>query len=226
MLIRVLYLVLCLLLSGCGLKEYPNSHQLKDFLKFEKQPDDITCGPTCASMVVSYYGKNVNCSDLESYVLSKATLAGRRFGFSLPAGISKGLRHYDVKNRILRGNINELKWHVSNNKPTIVLLRSANDLWHYVVVIGYTQNDICIADPDNGKKEWMLKDVFLRSWSFKSDMEGNPVGNLCWLCKGSGSFLYLPCDVCLGSGYMDGYRSAILSAGIYSYTMIVPNSGK
>jgi len=36
----------------------------------------------------------------------------------------------------------------------------------------------------------------------------------------------LPCDICLGNGYMDGYRSAILSAGIYSYTMIVPNSGK
>lgn len=49
--------MLCLLLSGCGLKEYPNSHQLKYFSKFEKQPDDITCGIYSYTMIVPNGGK-------------------------------------------------------------------------------------------------------------------------------------------------------------------------
>jgi len=218
-----IFLLLSLFCCGCIVKEYPVSYQLKNFVYFEKQPDDITCGPTCASMVLNYYGKSVKCSDVENYVLHKTNLMGKRIGFSLPHGIANGLDHFGVKSKVSRSNLFHIKWNVSNDRPVIVLLRSETDLWHYVIVIGYTKEDILIADPDSGQKEWMLTKNFLSSWKFTTDMRGDHVGSLCWLCKGSGKFLLLPCDVCLGNGYIDTYRTAIRTAGIYSNTMIVPN---
>lgn len=204
------------------IKEYPSTYQLKDFTKLQKQPDEFTCGPSCASMVLSFYGTDKSCEELQPFVLSKTIIAGNKIGFSLPKSVSKGLSHFGIKNKVLRGNISELKYSISNNKPVITLLRSATDLWHYVVVIGYTQNDICIADPHDGMKQWILLENFENSWAFKKDMDGEPVGTLCWLCKGYKYFLYFPCDMCFGTGYIDTYRTAIRSAGIYSNTMIVP----
>lgn len=207
---------------GCIVNEYPNSYQLKNFSKLEKQHDDITCGPTCASMVLNYYGKSVTCMDIEDHILHKTNVGGKTIGFSLPSGISYGLNYYGIKNRVKRSNLDFIKLYVSKNRPVIVLLRSDTDLWHYVVVIGYTTEDILIADPNSGQKEWILNKNFIGSWKFATDMNGNPVGKKCWLCLGTGTFMLLPCDMCFGNGYIDTYRTVIRNAGIYSNTMIVP----
>ena len=34
---------------------------------------------------------------------------------------------------------------------------------------------------------------------------------------------FLPCYVCFGYGYIDPFKDGLRSAGIYSYTLVVPN---
>lgn len=108
------------------------------------------------------------------------------------------------------------------DRPIITLLRSGSDMWHWVVVIGYSKDGFWIADPFSGKKEWMNNSNFESSWNFKTDMEGKRVARFCSWCGGTGKKFYLPCDICLGSGVIDTYRSALRTAGIHSYTIVIP----
>lgn len=187
-----------------------------------KQPDGITCGPACDRMVLRYYGMDVNWDDLEKFVLFSAQYRGDRVGFSTPNGVASGLRKNNLRCRVTRGSISYLKRQVSGGKPVIVLLRSGTEMWHWVVVIGYNSENICFADPFSGTKEWVLTKHFESSWSFKSDMEGNSVGSVCPWCHGNKTKFFFPCDVCFGYGYLDPYKDGLRSAGIYSYTLVIP----
>ena len=54
-------------------------------------------------------------------------------------------------------------------------------------------------------------------------MEGGFVGKFCPWCHGTKKKFFLPCDVCFGYGYIDPFKDGLRSAGIYSYTLVVPN---
>jgi predicted double-glycine peptidase len=218
-----LSLIVLLLIGGCSIVEYPKSHQLKNFSYFMKQPDGITCGPACDKMVLRYYGIDVNWSELERSVLVSGQYRGDRIGFSTPNGVASGLNKNGCKCYVTRGSISYLKKQISNGKPVIALLRSGSEMWHWVVVIGYDSENFCFADPDSGNKEWISLKNFESSWSFKTDMEGGFVGKVCPWCHGTKKKFFLPCDVCFGYGYIDPFKDGLRSAGIYSYTLVVPN---
>jgi ABC-type bacteriocin/lantibiotic exporter with double-glycine peptidase domain len=173
-------------------------------------------------MVLKYYGINVNWNDLEDMVLVSAQYRGERVGFSTPQGVASGLRKNGLRCNIKRGSINSLKYHISGGNPAIVLLRTGTQMWHWVVVIGYDTESICLADPYTGTREWLNKKVFESSWGFESDMDGESVGTLCSWCNGKKKKFFFTCDLCFGKGYIDPYKDALRSAGVYSYTYVLP----
>jgi predicted double-glycine peptidase len=94
---------------------------------------------------------------------------------TIPDYVAFCLESHGIPARLESGNIHKLKRYVSNDRPPIVLLRSGNRYWHYVVVIGYNQDKIMIADPGSGQKEELLEEVFMEAWRFSGDMQGNKV---------------------------------------------------
>lgn len=175
-------------------------------------------------MVLSHYGFDV--AELDGDVMSSLSYRGKLLGLSMPSGVCRGLSRNGVPSFVTRANLGYLKRQVSSGKPVIVLVRSGTDLWHYVVVIGYTPGSICYADPYDGEVGWMENRHFEGSWRFRSDMDGMVVGDICPLCGGSGRFAFMMCDLCLGSGNIDPYKMAVNAAGVHSNTLIVPRESK
>lgn len=217
--------IILLLASGCGQPEPPGIIRLPGFGGVVRQPDDSTCGPACASTVLGYYGLDATWGEVESSVMVSATVAGSRVGFSTPSGLRSGLARLGVPCSVRRGSMLSLRAEVASGKPVPVLVRSAPDLWHWVVVVGFDPGWVLYADPFTGAVERSTEAAFEGAWSFSSDMEGDAAARPCRWCGGSGRLLAVfPCDACLGFGISDPLRTALRSAGVYSYTMVAPRS--
>jgi len=212
------------LLCGCSIIECPDTYIIREFTEYIRQPDGITCGPACADMVLRFYGRSVPFGAIEDDVLTSAQYRGERIGFSTPGGVASGLRRNGVTCKVTRGSLRYLRRQVSMDRPCVALLRSGRDMWHWVVVVGYTREGFWLADPFTGRREWISSENMDSSWGFKRDMDGEMVASRCFWCGGTGKKFYLPCDVCLGGGLVDSYRSALRTAGIHSYTIVVPTA--
>ena len=169
-----------------------------------KQPDGITCGPTSCAMVINWYGKEATVQSCKAQARSKwFEYNGAEVGMTLPDYITFCLRSHGIPAKLESGNIHKLKYYVSEKRPPIVLLRSGDRYWHYVVVTGYGENKIVIADPGGGRREEMDEKIFLGSWDFSCDMQGKEVA-------GFDLFRYIVERV----------------AGVSGHTMIVPKESK
>lgn len=206
----------------------PEEFQVSNFPVFE-QLDQISCGPTSCRMLLKYYGEDIKIEDIKK--AAKTTWFKHddvEIGMTTPEYIKVALDKYEVKSEIKQGNITDIKVALIDNRPPIVLLRSGQEIWHYVVVIGFKPNTIIYANPGSGKIETMPEDVFKKSWAFRSDMSGHSTDTNCPACKGTGKYLNLDgplssCDVCGGSGKLiDKYYALIRLADVNQYTLIVP----
>lgn len=151
------------------LKDYNvwDCYELKNF-PILKQPDDISCGVTCAAMVLQYYNKPVSIEEVSNIALTQ------KIGMTLPILLGKAMKVLGLNNKIKTYNIKQLKINICNNDPVIVLLRSSASTWHYVVVIGYDESNIIVADPWEGQIMKIDNKTFEESWSFCQDMDGLP----------------------------------------------------
>lgn len=210
---------------------HPLFHQIQSF-PLIKQPDPITCGPVSALMILKRYGINVNLDEVQDNTKTEWFVYNEQpIGMTSPDYISRTLSQYGVSSKMRTGSLNLLKHHVSKNKPVIVLLRNGEKNWHYVVVIGFNELKVTIADPIGGRKRDMITEDFVGAWEFKTDMYGDSVALKCPICKGSGRWIekFGPlgiCEICSGSGRQPDYVGVLLrAADIYPFTMIVPEIG-
>lgn len=209
---------------------HPDSYEVKNF-KFLEQPDQITCGPTSATMLLKTYGKDVTLKDVKGKTKTQwFKWNGEPVGMTSPDLIATALTKFGVKSKMSRGNLEQIKYYVSQNRPPIVMLRSGNVYWHYVVVIGYDKKNIIVADPGSGKREVMKTEHFVGAWTFRTDMDGKDMTVKCETCKGSGRWLEFDlgplsrCEVCDGTGRSPDLLVFLLKVGeVYPNTMIVPS---
>lgn len=214
----------------CKPWSHPESHEVTDFPLIE-QPDQITCGPTSATMLLRKYGKNVTVEEVKDQTKTQwFTHNDEPIGMTSPEYIAVAMNHFGVKSQMMRGDINQLKHYVSQNRPTIVLLRSGKQYWHYVVVVGFDKENIIIADPGWGKRRVLPLEYFLGAWNFTTDMEGLSTASTCPTCDGSGSWTkwelgpLATCPTCDGSGNVPDVLALLLkSAEVHPRTMIVPS---
>jgi len=177
-------------------------------------------------MVLKYYGKSVSMEDIRKHAKTDLWIHGdKKIGGTQPIFMKVALNHYDVPCEIEYSNLDKLRFYIDNGRPPIMLVRSGSLLIHYVVVIGYTQKEIIIADPGDGAR-WVLENKkFQGCWNFTTDMEGVDPTIQCPICKGKG-YIYVKilgkCDTCAGTGRLDPMYSVLRMFETHENIMIVP----
>tara|TARA_Y100000034_G_scaffold43496_3_gene53075 strand:- start:8202 stop:8834 length:633 start_codon:yes stop_codon:yes gene_type:complete len=180
----------------------PEKHSIEDFPLVE-QPDQITCGPTSALMLLKYYGNDT--ITLEEVKAKSKThwfdYGGSPIGMTAPDVLAGALAQLGLPCEMMKGSFSNLHYFISKNRPCIVLVRSGEYTWHYVVAIGYDKKCVTVADPGWGKKRFLDRDDFGGAWEFSTDMNGT-------VSK-------------------DKMVAGILSlAEVHPHTLIVPNEAK
>jgi ABC-type bacteriocin/lantibiotic exporter with double-glycine peptidase domain len=151
----------------------PKKHLVEKFPLIE-QPDQITCGPTSALMLLKYYGNDkVTLDQVKSH--SKThwfDYGGDPIGMTAPDVLASALNKLGLPCKMMEGDIPLLKKFISEDRPPIVLVRSGEYTWHYVVAIGYDEEGITVADPGWGMRRTLKNEHFHGTWSFATDMSG------------------------------------------------------
>jgi hypothetical protein len=226
----IIILILVAVVIYLHLREF--NYQGKDYNELKNfplisQPDNVTCGPTACQMVLKYYGKEISIDDIRKQAkIDLWTQGDKKIGGALPVFIKIALNHYDVPCKLEYGNLDKLKFYIDQERPSIVLVRSDSFMMHWVVVIGYTQKEIIIAEPGNGTRCVLDNDTFKGCWTFKTDMEGIDPYVICPICKGKGYILNKiigKCDLCVGIGKIDPMAPILRMFEIHENTMITPN---
>lgn len=223
------YMLLFCLFSGCSYS-YPDSYEAHNFI-FIKQQDHISCGPTSALMLLKFAGQDVEIEEVRKHSKTEwFRYKDEAIGMTAPDVLSIAINQLGIPAHMRRGNLDKLKYYISQRRFPLVLLRSGPTTWHYVVAIGYDPEHIIVADPGPGKSKAIKSDHFTGAWRFETDMSGSPVKSKCQVCGGTGQIGYLPgplgyCDFCRGSGKTDDILNFIVRvAEVSTYTMIVPDN--
>lgn len=208
---------------------FPEKHEI-EFKTLMCQPDGITCGPTSVAMVLKRYDKDVLFSKVRNETKTDWFKYGRKpIGMTSPDMIVKAMGKFEVPVAIKSGSVPSLKYWVSTDRPVIILLRSGDLTWHYVVVTGYDNENFLIANPSTGSVDKIKKEHLVGAWNFSSDMSGNDKTTNCKFCKGTGKFTKIDtgpltaCPCCDGSGKEPDFVVGLLSIfDVKPKTMIVP----
>lgn len=151
----------------------PKTHTVENFPLVE-QPDQITCGPTSALMLLKHYGNDtVTLDQVKSH--SKThwfDYGGDPIGMTAPDVLASALNKLGLPCEMMKGSVVHLKEMISKNRPPIVLVRSGEYTWHYVVAMGYNEESIIVADPGWGMRRTLKNEHFYGTWSFTTDMSG------------------------------------------------------
>jgi hypothetical protein len=195
-----------------------------------KQPDKISCGPTCCSMILHYYGVAAGVDQLKEIAGTTLFKMGDdEVGFTWPSKVEKSLNAFGLATTMTKqAQLNDVVQSVEGGRPPIVLVRSSKKTWHYTIVIGHAKGELFkMADP-LGYTYWLSARTFQNAWAFDGDLRGNPItGNECKICRGKGKVGFAKCLICGGDGSLpDMYRKVVttnLIERVKPNTMIAPN---
>lgn len=151
-------------------ESYPNEHFI-DICPI-LQPNKITCGPTSVSMVLTAYKKIIPLPTVIGHTHTVWFEWNEPCGMTTPQRVAGTLKRNGVPAQMGRGNLAVLKSKVSQDKPCIVLLRSGELQWHYVVVIGYDTQYIFFADPGYQQVQMVATEDFMQCWNWEKDTGG------------------------------------------------------
>ena len=137
--IRVLAVILTAFSGSAMADERVFLNNFPDF----RQPDFVTCGPTAASMLLKYYGTDAGILPLTTRAGThwfdfSRVLPNSKFGMTKPNGLTSAIQSYRLAVQQQKGSIEDLKVLVKANRPPIILVRSGDTKWHYLVIIGYS----------------------------------------------------------------------------------------
>lgn len=129
---------------------------------FIKQGKDNTCGQAVATMILQFWGQDVDYQQVvnESNPLNVGTSYGALQGYLQ----SRGLHAQAYR----EGSLPLLLELVNRGRPVIALLDFGSLSWqHYVVVIGYNtrKNTLIFHDSSNGSYRELSAEEFVERWA-------------------------------------------------------------
>lgn len=148
-----------------------------------KQTTDYTCGIASLAAVLGFYGINVT----EEQLL-KETYIDPEVGVAIAEIIKAGKRRGFTPTLVENASLEKLEDSVNNGQLTIILSQAwrAKSGWfrrhipweeewdagHYMVVIGYDEENIYFEDPwILGTRGFIPRDEFLKRWHGPSDSD-------------------------------------------------------
>ena len=202
-------------------KDIPNLSRMPSLM----QPDEFTCGPTSAAMVLKYYGKDVTIETLRKKARVdkfRVTVPGTNMSASVnlgqfdiaytrPSHLRDALNEYVPFTRKTKASEQDITDAISANKPVIVLVSTMNAEFHYFVIVGYETDNggkvikWKIMDTDGAKPRLIARSHFYEAWDFKftgylHGSKGDPFGPYkCFVCSEKGN-VWTKCPTCSGTG--------------------------
>ena len=126
-----------------------------------------------------FYNLDVSVNDVKKITKTVwYNWSGRDVGMTSPNFMTYALKHFGFNSKMKYGKIIDLKHTISNGKPCIVLVRSGEWNWHYVLTCGYDAEYIFFANPTTGEIEGLSTDEFYSAWSWNSDLRGRTCSQL------------------------------------------------
>lgn len=164
-------------------RTHPDEYSI-EFDSLVSQPDEVTCGPTSAAMILQHYGKGVSVEEVAGHAKTHwFRYRNKPIGMTSPDYLCVAMQRY-LSVELKYGNVDVLKHYVAQGRPCIVNVRSGSDSWHYIVVYGFTQEKIKFADPGGGVLREMDIITFDRCWGWTHDMNGTECSRtLCTLLR-------------------------------------------
>ncbi len=148
-----------------------NSGKLLDVPNL-RQAHEYSCGPGAVQAVLAYYGVDFRESQLINLMKTSkdnGTYIKDIVGFLHFHGLSATVKH--------KMTINELFGYIDNNIPVIVLIQAwgkerdfknhYKECWddgHFVVVVGYTDENVLISDPATYNTGYIPISEFADRW--------------------------------------------------------------
>jgi peptidase C39-like protein len=124
---------------------------------------DALCGGAAAAMVFRYWG------DAHADTREFAAFVDRRAGGIADDILIEAVRRRGWRPLTLGGGFAGLKRRLADRQPVIVLLADRGARYHYVVVIGETDEGVSIHDPSWGPSRQIGKAEFERLWRAAND---------------------------------------------------------
>lgn len=110
-----------------------------------RQREDADCLPACVAMVLAYLGKDISYRHIKTLLKTKS--------FGTPGHHLLNLSELGLRILYREGSMQELKAHIANGDPCIVLVRTADlSYWnfttdHALVVAGFNERSVFVNDP-------------------------------------------------------------------------------
>jgi predicted double-glycine peptidase len=163
----LLLILITVLLTGCSGRKT----RILDFPSV-RQTYDYSCGAGAVQAVLAYYGKDYRESQLIELLKTdkdEGTYVKDIVNFFRSEGLTTDVKQHMTKN--------DLYNYIDRNIPVIVLIQAwgkesdfnnhYRNTWndgHFVVVIGYTGNDIVCSDPALFKPGYIPVQEFMDRW--------------------------------------------------------------
>jgi ATP-binding cassette, subfamily B, bacterial len=129
-----------------------------------EQNRGYTCGPTCITMLGEFYRLPLTWKAIMK--VSKCNKDGMSNQDMVNALKKLGFR----VNASSRNSWQDLRRNYERGIPSIVAWMLHGYIAHFSIVVKVTGEHIVLADPDNGERRRMRKNVFMRLWF---DYDGN-----------------------------------------------------
>ena len=142
--------------SSSVAREIPRAHLLA--VPFLSQTEDL-CGGAAAAMVLRYWGaRTVEPQDFASLV--RADLHGIS-----TTELARDLQRRGWQAYALAASSTNVEHHLQQGRPLLALLEVRPARYHYVVIVGWTANDVIYHDPADRPFRRVPRRVFEEKWA-------------------------------------------------------------
>ncbi len=119
---------------------------------------DALCGGAAVAMLFRYWG------DAHADAQQFASLIDRRAGGIADRVLVDAVQERGWRAEQFAGSIAELARRLATREPVIVLVANGHHRYHYLVVVGITEDAVIVHDPSWGPSRAIRHEAFIRVW--------------------------------------------------------------